>query len=229
MIFSSIVYYFFIIPALISIYGTYRLYSSYKKTKNQLMEYFSGFFVCKAAFFIIILVPVLLSVGDLSVLGISFALGLLFISFSQVFIAAILFSIILTQFRKIAVFLAIAAVIVINLLNIVNYISPILDPRTGILQTYMDRSAGIALGLEHIFISGVLALIFIFKGLKITEKFARIRSILLGVGLFLVSSLALIVPFLKNPTQMLIFPTLCAVAYLVLLAGLLYKGESSLD
>lgn len=205
------------------------LYSSWKKTKNEMLKNFMLMFVFVAIFMLIMgaMDYLLVLRQDLietksSIPGFLFAFAHIFMILAISFFNVIPFRILVPRVKNIGFWLAFGTGLIPIVVAFTNLILPTVEARITHYNVGILVSASIGIW-ALIFIAGFGGIFFLYQGFKTKEHFVKVRSIILGIGFLLWIVGGPLHDFATTTAIYLFADVLLLASFIVILSGIYVK------
>lgn len=228
-IFSSISGFGHFVVALFCLIAFGATYSSWKKSKNELLKNFMLMFVLVAIFMLLmgtmdylIALKEDLVVKNSPIPGLMFAIAHIFMILAIALYARIPFRTLMPKRENFGFWLAGGTGLISIVVAFANLIFPTVEARITHYNVSALFSACIGIW-ALIFIAGFGGIFFLYQAFKTTERFVRVRSIILGIGFLMWMVGGPLHDFAKTTAVYLLADLLLLLSFVVILLGIYVK------
>lgn len=211
------------IDATVNIAAGLWLHHFYKKGQNKLVGYFSKYFLWMAPFHLSMVFAHFVAPNNSFVLGLGWTIGLFFLYPSLAYLLRVGTFLRFPKLEKSAFNAILVGGIIVIAFNIVYFPYPTIDEITKITHFNTVPIVGAGVGIVNLLAYIPTAIIFLYGAVKRTERYIRIRSLLIGIALIIITIAGPVHILNITATQYLMADTATSLGWLMILIGVLYK------
>lgn len=205
-----------------------------RQEENLNLKYFMWFFIWNGIFQLLLSLPhlTLLKANTVhlfpSFMAWAYMDAHIFLYLALAYLASIPFQLYFPKLSKPAFAFVVLGGIVVTILNILFPNTPVFDARTGITLLNASPVVGRAIPVLALIGFAPVALLFLIKGLPSPQRFVKIRSLLLGLGLITIIIGGPLHDYADTVFKAIVADVSSLSGYLIIASGVLYRREEEL-